>query len=85
MIKVEVIEPFTLTRFDELKNLKRASVETPGKLNIGDEFECTKDLTDYLLGNNPIKRPVVKVIEIEPEKIKKEFELKPKKKKKSTK
>lgn len=69
MIKVEVIEPFTLGRFDELENIERASVETPGKLNMGDKFECTKDIADYLLGDNPIKRPVVKVIEIIPAEI----------------
>lgn len=92
MIKVEVIEPFTLGRFDELENIERASVETPGKLNMGDKFECTKDIADYLLGDNPIKRPVVKVIEVIPakelpkEEPKEEIKVeKPKKKKKSTK
>ena len=92
MIKVEVIEPFTLGRFNELENIERASVETPGKLNMGDKFECTKDIADYLLGDNPIKRPVVKVIEVIPakelpkEEPKEEIKVeKPKKKKKSTK
>lgn len=60
MIKVEVIEKFTLERFGELKNIERVRLETPGRLNVGDKFECEKELAEYLLGNNPIKRPVVK-------------------------
>lgn len=111
MIKVEVInDDFTLERFDELKNIQRKSREEKGKLFIGDTFECTKEMVDYLTGNNPLNKVVVKVIEVEPEKtieeriedirnmdvgepipkekfekIKKEFELKPKKKKTSKK
>lgn len=91
MIKLEVIEGFTLERFNELKNIERIGIETPGKLNVGDKFECSKEIADYLLGNNPIERAVVKVIEIIPEKAKEEpkeeliIEEKPKKKKKSTK
>lgn len=68
MIKVEVIENFTLERFDELKNIERVRQDTNNKLNVGDKFECTKELADYLLGDNPIKRPVVKVIEVIPAK-----------------
>ena len=88
MIKVEVIESFTLERFDEIKNIERAGEDTKGKLNVHDKFECTKELADYLLGDNPIKRPVVKIVEIIPEEPKvevKEVIDKPKKKKKSTK
>ena len=69
MIKVEVIKVFNLARYDELKNIERKSIETKGKLYVGDTFECTKELADYLLGDNPLKEPVVKVIEVEPEPI----------------
>ena len=73
MIKVGVIEEFTLGRFNEITNLKRArevdEKATGNRLMVGDTFECQKDLADYLLGDNPIKRPVVKVIEIIPEKV----------------
>lgn len=69
MIKVEVIKVFNLARYDELKNIERKSIDTKGKLYVGDTFECSKELADYLLGNNPLKEAVVKVIEIEPIKV----------------
>ena len=69
MIKVEVInEDFTLERFNELKNITRKSVEEKGKLFKGDTFECDEKMVDYLTGNNPLNKVVVKVIEVEPEK-----------------
>lgn len=68
MIKLQAIESFTLERFDELENIERVGQDTYGRLNTGDKFECTKDLADYLLGDNPVKRAVVKVIEVIPEK-----------------
>ena len=90
MIKVEVIEEFCLARFNELKNIERVAKEEKGKLFKGDKFECTKDLADYLLGQNKLNRPFVKVIEVIPEKpIKEESNVeipkKPSKKKKSKK
>ncbi len=84
MIKVEVIEKFTLKDFNELKNIKRKSVEKEGTLYVGDTFECSKDMAKYLTGDNALKKAVVKVIEIAPQKIEKEVvdikEEKPKKK-----
>lgn len=69
MIKVEVInENFTLERFNELKNITRKSVAEKGKLFKGDTFECDEKMVDYLTGNNPLNKVVVKVIEVEPEK-----------------
>jgi len=64
MIKVEVIEEFTLGRFNELKNIVRARREETGRLFIGDTFECKKELVDYLLGKNALGRAFVKVIEV---------------------
>ena len=86
MIKVEVIERFTLKDFNELKNIKRKSVEKEGTLYVGDTFECSEDMAKYLTGDNALKKAVVKVIEIVPQKIEKEAidekkEEKPKKKK----
>ena len=83
MIKVEVIEKFTLKDFNELKNIKRKSVEKEGTLYVGDTFECSKDMAKYLTGDNALKKAVVKVIEIAPQKIEKEAVEKeePKKKK----
>lgn len=69
MIKVEVInEDFTLERFGELKNIVRKNKEEKGKLFKGDVFECSEELCDYLSGNNPLKKAVVKIIEIKPKK-----------------
>ncbi len=68
MIKVEVInEDFTLEKFNELKNITRKSVAEKGKLFKGDTFECDEKMVDYLTGNNPLNKVVVKVIEVEPE------------------
>lgn len=68
MIKVEVVQEFTLGKFNELKNITRKQKEQEGKLFIGDTFECDEKMADYLTGNNPINRAVVKVIEVIPEK-----------------
>ena len=68
MIKVKVIEDFTLQEFDKLKNIIRKGKEQEGKLFIGDIFECNEKMADYLTGNNSINRAVVKVIEVIPEK-----------------
>ena len=67
MIKVEVIEEFTLERFDELKNIQRKSIEVKGRLFVGDTFECDEDMVKYLTGNNEQGKTVVKVIEVKPE------------------
>ena len=67
MIKCEVIKQFNFARFDELENIKRKSVEIKGKLLVGDEFECSKEIADYLTGNNPLNEVVVQVVEVEPE------------------
>ena len=67
MKRYEVTEPFTLGRFDELTNIERKGADIRGKLNIGDTFSCSDELADYLMGNNPKNKIVVKLIEIIPE------------------
>lgn len=76
MIKVEVIEEFTLARFDELKNIQRKAKEEKGRLFVGDIFECTEDMVEYLTKTNSLKKAFVKVVEVIPEEVKEE---KPKK------
>lgn len=76
MIKVEVIESFTLGAFDKLKNINRNGVEQKGKLFVKDTFECTKDMADYLLGKNALNRPFVKIIEVIPDKVEEKAEVK---------
>lgn len=68
MVKVEVIETFTLGAFKELKNIKRIEANVNGKLFVGDIFECTEAMAEYLTGKNNFKKAFVKVIEIIPEK-----------------
>lgn len=86
MIKCEVIEEFTLEKFNELKNLVRANAEKnqDKKLYLKDTFECDKELANYLTGDNDYKKPFVKVIEVIPEEViedepKEEIVEKPKK------
>lgn len=74
MIKVEVIEEFTLEKFDTLKNIVRKNKDTKGRLYVGDIFECDKEMADYLLGNNAKNKVVVKLIEVKNEE-KKETEM----------
>lgn len=70
MIKCEVIEQFNLSKFDELKNLKRANTlkNEYKKLYVGDTFECDEDIAKYLTKNDITDTQVIKVIEIIPEK-----------------
>ncbi len=68
MIKVRVIEDFTLQEFDKLKNIIRKGKSQEGKLFIGDIFECDEKMAEYLMGDNSINRAVAKVIEVIPEK-----------------
>ena len=68
MIRVEAIENFDYGDFDKLVNLKRLKVDKYGSIYKGDTFECTKDIAEYLLGNNRVNKAVVKVIEVIPKK-----------------
>ena len=77
VIKVEALQEFTLARFGELKNIERKRIEEKGKLFVGDKFECEKELADYLLGENPLGKAVVKIIEIIPKEIEVKEEPKP--------
>ena len=66
MIKCEVLKEFTLSRFNELENIKRKNYAKEGRLYKEDTFECSKEMVDYLTGNNKNNEVVVKVIEILP-------------------
>ena len=47
MVKVVVLENFSLGRYDELKNIVRANKDKKGNLFVGDTFECTKEMAKY--------------------------------------
>lgn len=76
MIKVEAIEDFTIERFDELHNLVRCTPRKGyKKIYKGDRFECNKIMVDYLLGNNPERKKVIKLIEVKTCKDKKKHDI----------
>ena len=81
MKKCEVKEYFTLKKFDELKNLVRASENTTakyGELFVGDTFDCTEEMCNYLNGNNKYNKSYINIIQDS----KKEIEIeKPKERK----
>lgn len=86
MIKCEVIENFTLEKFNQLENVKKVEIRKGNEFCIGDTFDCTEKMADYLTGNNALNKTVVKVIEVEPEQVEEvKTEQKPKKKKTSKK
>jgi hypothetical protein len=68
MIKVEVIEKFTLEDYKKLKNVEKVQKRKENEFGVKDTFECDKEMVDYLTGNNAFNKTVVKVIEIIPEK-----------------
>lgn len=75
MIKCEVIERFDLKDFNKLKNIQRKATNVEGKLFVGDTFECDEEMAKYLLGDNVLKKTVVKVLEVEPKKDMTEMEF----------
>ena len=89
MVKVEVIEGFSLARFNEIQNLVRANRDNEGHLYIGDVFDCSDDLAEYLTKTNARGRAFVKVLEVIPEKVEvkeeKVIEEKPKRRTRTTK
>ena len=62
-IKLQATKLFSLSRFNELKNITRVCNSQEGQLYIGDRFECEYDLAKYLIDNG-----VVKIIEVIPDK-----------------
>ena len=80
MVRVEVIGEFTLEKFNEIANIQRKNKDTYGRLYVGDKFECTKEMAEYLTGNNALGKVVVKILEVIPAKepeIKPDVEIKP--------
>ena len=66
MVKVKVIENFSLGKFKELKNIVRAnpSQNLEGRLFKGDTFECDEEMLKYLTKTNSLGRAFVEVVEI---------------------
>ena len=68
MIRVETITQFTLVEFDKITNITRRNADKQGMLFVGDTFECSKEMAEYLTGKNERGNVVVKVIEVVPKK-----------------
>ena len=86
MIRAEVIERFNFARFNELENINRKYENAQeGLLEVGDQFDCSKEIANYLLGENALKRAFIEIIEVIPEETKKEIDPVKKVTKKSTK
>ena len=67
-IRCEAIMEFTLSKFNELKEIKRKSLNEDGRLYIGDTFLCTRKMAEYLSGKNKNGNIVVRIIEVIPSK-----------------
>lgn len=68
MIKVEVIQDFTLGDYYKIKDtIVRKARSKDGWLFVGDTFECDEKMMKYLTGDNTYKKAFVKVIEVIPE------------------
>ena len=73
MVKCETIENFTLSKYDELRNVVKKGTRQPDNFfTIGDTFECDEDMAKYLTGGNAKNKKVVKILEIIPAKVIKE-------------
>lgn len=64
MIRVKVIEEFTLNDYNKLQNIKRAKNDVAGRLFVNDEFECDNEMAEYLTGKNALNKKVVDIIEV---------------------
>lgn len=69
MIRCEVIKKFTLKEFEKLKDVEKVGNRNKDEFDVKDTFKCDKKMADYLTGENPYNEVVVKVIEVEPEKV----------------
>ena len=83
MVKCEVIEKFTLGnnsnfKFEDLIDLQRKDINKDdyNTLYVGDRFVCKNEMALYLGGENPIRKVVVKAIEVIPEDNKNGIEVK---------
>ena len=72
MVRVEVIEKFTLKDYAQLQNVERRNGGTAGSLYVGDRFECSEDMAKYLMGDNALNKAVVKLLEVDKSKEKEE-------------
>ena len=63
-IEVRVINrSFSYHNFNECKNIIRKGQDIKGWFYVGDTFTCTKQMYEYLSGDNPDKLIVVEMIE----------------------
>lgn len=69
MVVLKVTKEFTLGEFHKLKNIVRANPRKcdEGRLYVNDEFECDKEMADYIRGKNRFKESYADIVKIIPE------------------
>lgn len=67
MVKVEALETFLFKDYNKVEIINKKG-NKPNEFKAGDTFKCNEEIADYLSGNNPIKKSVIKIIEVIPEK-----------------
>lgn len=67
MVRVEATETFTLKDHAKVEIVTKKGSK-PEEFKAGDTFICDDDMAKYLTGANPLKRSVVKVLEVIPAK-----------------
>lgn len=67
MVTVEALETFLFKDYDKVEIITKKTTKA-NEFAKGDRFKCDNDIAKYLCGENPLKRAVVQVIEVEPEK-----------------
>lgn len=60
-VSCEVTNYFTLGRFGELDDLVRKTPGKEGELNVGDTFRCSKEIADYLMGDNKYHKAYIRI------------------------
>lgn len=71
MVTVEATETFLYKDYNKVEIIAKQGTKV-GEFRKGDRFKCNDEMAKYLCGENPLNRPVVKVIEIEPKQKKEE-------------
>lgn len=67
MVKVEAKETFNFGDYEKVEIVQKKGSK-PSEFTKGDIFICDNKIAEYLDGNNPIKRSVINVLEVIPEK-----------------
>lgn len=69
MVELMITQYITLKDYKKLISVDKVRRNTPeNEFNTGDKVKCDMKMAKYLLGDNPLGKPVAKVLEVIPEK-----------------